>query len=212
MKLEIWQDTDCNPRKDWDNFGTLAFKGYRESDESIPDPINWLASKLGLEDDQVMRIANNLRVSYYSDEVKAVLEARFFNEYVALPVYKYEHSGVAFNTTGFHCRWDSGQIGYIYITREDARNIWGLKRLSPQKRQWALDILKGEVESYSQWANGELYGFTIEDEEKGIDDSCGGFYGNDWANNGVLDHIDYKGLGLTKEQMVEKLEETEISY
>lgn len=211
MKLEIWQDTGCDPREDWDNLGTLALVTH-DGDETIKDPINWLAEMLDLEAYQVRGIADKLGVSYYTDEVKECLQAKFFDRYIALPVYKYEHSRVAYNTTGFRCRWDSGQVGYIYVTKEDAKNNWGLKRLSPQKRQWALDILKSEVETFSQWANGEIYGFTVEDEEKGISDSCGGFYGSDWENNGILDHIDYKGLGLTKEQMLERLEETEVSY
>lgn len=211
MKLEVWQDTDCDPREDRDNLGTLALTTYG-GDETIKDPIDWLAEMLDLEADQVRAIANKLGVSYYTDEVREHLQSKFFDRYIALPVYKYEHSRVAYNTTGFNCRWDSGQVGYIYLTKEDARKNRGLVRPSPQKRQWALDILKSEVKAFSQWANGEIYGFTVEDEEKGISHSCGGFYGSDWENNGILDHIDYEGLGLTKEQMIERLEETEISY
>ena len=37
---------------------------------------------------------------------------------VILPLYLYDHSGITISTTPFHCGWDSGQIGFIYITRD----------------------------------------------------------------------------------------------
>src|SRR5271166_4140206 len=37
-----------------------------------------------------------------------------------LPLYLYEHSGMTMNTTGFSCRWDSGQVGWAYITKASA--------------------------------------------------------------------------------------------
>lgn len=211
MEVKIWQDTDINPRKDWDNLGTLALKGVSSCDESINDPIDWLAEKLDMDEDQVARLADKLGASYYSNPVKDELEARFLKKYVALPVFKYEHSGVEFNTTGFHCRWDSGQVGYIYMTKEQARETWGMRRLSAQKRKWTLSILKGEIEIFSLWANGDVYGVTIYDGDAVVD-SCGGFFGNDWETNGVLDNLDFEAVGLTNEAFVEKLEDTEVEY
>jgi len=72
-----------------------------------------------------------------------------------LPVYRYEHGGVAFNTTGFHCPGDSGQTGYIYVSRSDVRKEYGVKRIAPKLRSKIELILKAEVEIFSQWANGE---------------------------------------------------------
>ena len=37
-------------------------------------------------------------------------------EVVYLNLYLYDHSGLRMNTTGFSCPWDSGQVGYIYMT------------------------------------------------------------------------------------------------
>jgi len=45
------------------------------------------------------------------------------------------------------------------------------------------------LRSYSQWANGEVYGYTLTDYRTGDDvDSCWGFIGDDEITTGVLDH------------------------
>ena len=54
--------------------------------------------------------------------------------------------------------------------------------------------MKGEVETYSQWANGEVYGFRlikVDEYNKEIEeiDSCWGFYGSDPRENGIEDYI-----------------------
>lgn len=102
-----------------------------------------------------------------------------------LPVWKYEHSGVMYRaaeSNPFSCRWDSGQVGYIWVRKETVRAEYGVKRITPATRAKVLDVLKAEVETYSQWANGETYGFKIYDQEDGDElDSCWGFIG--------LDHV-----------------------
>jgi len=40
------------------------------------------------------------------------------SDFYWLPIFKYQHSGVRYNTTGFSCPWDSGKFGYIYISKE----------------------------------------------------------------------------------------------
>jgi hypothetical protein len=91
------------------------------------------------------------------------------------------------NTTGFHCPWDSGQIGFIVAFREGIQRFqpsW--RRITKKRREIILEWLRGEVETYSAYANGETYGFQVvrladpEDPESGeIMDSCWGYYGDD---------------------------------
>ena len=106
------------------------------------------------------------------------------------PLYLYEHGEVAISTTPFSCQWDSGQVGYAYITREKAESE-GLT--DPAK------IIEGEVETYGQYLNGEVYGFAVEDEEGNVIESCWGFFGLDSVKeeafavaNSVRDHVKYK--------------------
>jgi hypothetical protein len=53
---------------------------------------------------------------------------------VILNVYAYEHSGITVSTSPFTCPWDSGQVGYIYLTRGDCLKEWGYKRLNAARR------------------------------------------------------------------------------
>lgn len=46
-------------------------------------------------------------------------------KYLMLPLYLYDHSGLAMSTETFvgkavHAEWDSGQVGWIYVSKEDA--------------------------------------------------------------------------------------------
>ena len=99
-----------------------------------------------------------------------------FNEYwksnkkkigVILPLYLYDHSGITMNTTGFSCPWDSGKVGYIFITKEKMREEYGYKRVSKKLIKRVTEYLKSEVETYDDYLTGNMYGFTIEDTETG---------------------------------------------
>lgn len=94
---------------------------------------------------------------------------------IVLPVYLYDHSGVSYSTRPFNCPWDSGQIGWIFVTNTKARSDYRVKRITAKVRARVLEGLRQEVEVYSQWANGETYGYVSRD------DSCWGFIGYDNA-------------------------------
>jgi hypothetical protein len=40
-----------------------------------------------------------------------------------LNLYLYDHSGITMNVSGFPCPWDSGQVGFIYMTKKNLRDI-----------------------------------------------------------------------------------------
>jgi hypothetical protein len=117
---------------------------------------------------------------------------------VILPIYLYDHSGLTINTVGFHCPWDSGQVGWIYATVDEALKqklgyqskngkFYSYKRNTPALRKTMREILLAEVETYDEYLRGEVYGYKcIKLEECGkcghVDevevDSCFGFYGD----------------------------------
>lgn len=102
---------------------------------------------------------------------------------VALPVYLFDHSGLAVATTPFHCPWDSGQVGWIWMSRDTALAAFspGSKRLTPKLRRQAEEASRAEVREYHQYLSGDVWHIRVENEDGDVLDSCGGFYGFDYA-------------------------------
>lgn len=116
----------------------------------------------------------------YSDDPDRIFKA-LDQDTIWLPVYAYEHGAIMYRaaqSNPFHCKWDSGMVGLIYMTKVEVRNEYGVKRISPKLREQVLKRLRSEVEEWSSWANGEVYSFTIEDENGEFVDSCGGWIGD----------------------------------
>jgi hypothetical protein len=103
------------------------------------------------------------------------------NPAVVLPLYLYDHSGITMNTTGFHCPWDSGQVGYIYVTLADVRKEYAKRRISGRTRTRAEECLRQEVSTYDDYLTGSVYGFIVEDKDGETVDSCWGFFGLDYC-------------------------------
>jgi hypothetical protein len=105
--------------------------------------------------------------------------------YIFLPIYAYDHSGITISTGSFSCPWDSGQVGWIYATRESVCNALGIKRYRPARHKAKIEaILNQEVETYDQYLRGRVYGYVVDKAEtcdKGhthytVVDSCYGFF------------------------------------
>jgi len=98
------------------------------------------------------------------------------------------------NTSGFSCPWDSGQVGFIYVERKDMLEEFGKKRMSEQLREKAEEILRSEVEEYDNFLKGDVFYITVDrnDPERGeVEelDSCGGFIGQEWAEEAAIDML-----------------------
>jgi len=164
-RLIIEQD-DCpeNPR-DWDNQGRMFcwHQRYQLGDEQpAADPHEWLANF----------------TEHYPDAV-------------ILPLYLMDHSGLMLSVGPFSCPWDSGVVGWIVCSRA----YWeGLDREQVKAN------LQAEVRVYSQYLEGDVWGFTCQKKREACDkcgrgpdwetvDSCWGFFGTDWDNNGIKDNL-----------------------
>jgi hypothetical protein len=124
---------------------------------------------------------------------------------VVLPLYLYDHSGLSMSTSEFGCRWDSGQVGFIYATPTRIKQEFGA--FNDETLENAKRALQNEVETYNQYLTGDVWGYEIYENKtceccnhttKEHIDSCWGFFGDD-ALEAMRDHID--------DELHEKLQE-----
>lgn len=93
----------------------------------------------------------------------------------ALPVYAFIHGNVVLHVQAFEDRFDSGQSGVIYCERKDANAEYPeLSGNDLQKK--VFERFKAEVEEFSHYLNGEVYGFEITEPHGITEHSCWGFY------------------------------------
>ncbi|SHF15500.1 hypothetical protein SAMN02745133_01946 [Desulforamulus putei DSM 12395] len=267
--LTIFHDEDAENPREWDNLGTMVcwHRRYNLGDQhrfaDKDEFLFWLLEETVGDTEKAEKIYEKIRNSidrevYRSygaynkaidDEILAVIEQKF----IILPLYLYDHSGITMNTTGFSCPWDSGQVGWIYCSKERFRKETGyteselfshdkhrapvvgelvklkgyadkgfgkiisienstltvdfdynkvanfrkdenivcvpLSDVEEVMANRAVQLLQSEVETYSQWLEGDVYGFVLKDAEGNEIDSCWGFYGTDWEKNGLSEHI-----------------------
>ena len=55
------------------------------------------------------------------EELEEAIKERYTGATI-LPLYMYEHSGIALSTTPFSCPWDSGRLGFVIMTKEMAQD------------------------------------------------------------------------------------------
>jgi hypothetical protein len=87
------------------------------------------------------------------DEMQEALHKEYKHGWA---VFMYDHSGLAFSINAFNCKWDSGQVGFIVSNEGTPEEAY----------KWATS----ELETYSHWINGEMFGVSVfEDTEMWID-------------------------------------------
>lgn len=179
FNYRIEYDNDpMNPRTDFDNVGKMvcSHRRYNLGDEQVDDLEEWLYEMA--EYDEEWLYDNSPSVSDCISRIERM-------GYVILPLYLYEHSGITMNTGGFSCRWDSGQVGFIYVRRDKAVNEYGLK---PNNwRQKAKKYLTGEVETYDAFLTGQVFGYVVFEEDENGEivedhiDSCWGYFEEEYC-------------------------------
>ncbi len=150
-------------------------------------------------------------------EIRSYVEKAFDKHYLSRNLYLYDHSGLAMNTGGFSCHWDSGQVGMIVASKEQVREFFRVRAITKKVYERAMEVLDSEVKEYSQYLEGDVYGFRVLEvpdhiieeyaDESGYDlqevaeyidpkdceevESCWGFYGDEYAIEEAKDMVAY---------------------
>lgn len=91
---------------------------------------------------------------------------------------KIDHSGLTISTSPFSCRFDSGQVGWAYVTKESALLMGWTEPFTVDFEE----VIKSEVEEYDRYLTGSVYGFVIEGTDGDVIDSC-------WSIFDTLDEV-----------------------
>jgi len=204
FKIDLLTDCDAaNPRTEWDNLCTMICWHRRYN----------LGDKHEFAD---------------SDEFQAWVKEE---EYVPgksiflQPLYLYDHSGITISTKPFSDSWDSGQIGWIYLTahrfkdecaRPHNKRLVKIKHITAEDRIRAFTYLENEVETYDQFLTGQVYGYmidTISSDSIKCNDSCWGYYGPEGLKQAVSEAkeaIDNAYIEYHKQRVAKRCAQAEM--
>lgn len=148
-----------------DDFLTWVFSEFMQTSETCPKILeDWYANGHNVV---LCKDGKNLEEIWLEDFIpktfKAAIHEWMQENLCVLPLYLYDHSGITMNTTGFSCGWDSGQVGYIYVTKY----TWVKETKQEFSQEAARKALEAEVETYDHYLTGEVYGkilYRIYDE------------------------------------------------
>jgi hypothetical protein len=158
-RLKIGYDFCAESPRKWSNIGYFVTvdRNYSSPDtnEAIREIIEDTATRSNVEE-HIQAIKKRIKDDLGENVV-----------YIT-PVTKYEHSSVSYSM-GVQRGFDYSFNGF-YIVTEKTLKEFGAEEKDIEK------VIKGELETYNSYANGEVYSFNLYDETGELMESCGGFY------------------------------------
>ncbi|HDL90263.1 MAG TPA: hypothetical protein ENG14_05110 [Thermodesulforhabdus norvegica] len=130
---------DLNPREECTNLGTMIcfHNRYKLGDKHTYDHTDY---------------------SGWDEMYNALSE-----EYDALvvPLYMHDHSFISLSLSPFSCPWDSGQLGFICVSKRRIRDWFGVSRVTKKVLNRATSCIMDEVREYEAFINGCHWKFEI---------------------------------------------------
>ena len=155
-------DRDDYPEdpREWENIGTMLcwHRRYRLGDEH-----HYASPRDFLEEMVEPYIDVNTDLEDISDnEILSILRE---NDFIILPIYLLDHSGLSISVSDFGDKWDSGQVGWIYVSPEKIKKEYGAVNETTKKT--AQKELKAEIEIYDSFLRGNIWDFVLYDTNIG---------------------------------------------
>ena len=165
-KVRTFYDENAESPRCWDNVGTMICFNRRYN---LGDKHSYDSQDYGSWDEMEKDIIENENV------------------HTILPLYLFDHSGISISTSPFGCQWDSGQIGFIFVSKHKI-----VKEGIEDK--YVEECLKNEVKTYDKYLRGDVYGFEVvkvtkcnfgHEHEEHIESSWGYYDENECMEEGV---------------------------
>ena len=180
-KLVINYDDCAESPRNWSNLSILVIRnGLGDNDKYLNRELESSRYKVGCAEDHL-------------ELMKEIVEEHLGSKVIYADfISKYEHSGVHY-FIGQSSGWDYSNIGFVFVTEDSLKEI-GCAKEDIER------IAEAEIEMFSQWANGDVYHFTLYDDAGNVEDSCGGFYDlegmkeylpEEWQEEDLTKYINY---------------------
>lgn len=152
---KLYADPDPQSPDDWDNLGTLEHSsGFRFGSPTGEPSRGW-----GVH-------ARYLRIF---EPLCAMA--------IAVRIEDYGSNGARIH----ECEYDQSYAnGVIYTTHQRLNELCG-ESAEYHSPEWAREALMGELAVWDQYAEGEVYGYVVEDQAGDHHDSLWGLYGSKYA-------------------------------
>jgi len=201
--ISIWivkkSDVDTTKFRPWEYLESLACEhGFDPQSEEYDVDLLWrrLQEEAPDEDGASFReLAEQITAERYRQDRDAILD----KHYLIFNLYMYDHSGIALSLSSFNDPWDSGQVGFIIVSRADLEKEFNIpkdRELTQEEYDLVCEIINNEINMYEAYINGCVYGYVVEDPAGEIVDSCGGFYSIEEALEYAMVEID----GMIKQE------------
>jgi hypothetical protein len=180
ITVTIHYDEEPMSPRDWDNLGVMwcSHRDYTLGDDRLPNHIDSMSEL----------------VEYVKKHHGAT---------VVLPLYLLDHSGLSmragspspFDPGG----WDTSLVGVIFDT-EDTRRECGTPL------DLIEEVLRSEVEIYSMYLEGRVYGYVIQSPD-GDEDSCWSYYDIDQCREDARSEAEALSLEYRERQRLQARDE-----
>lgn len=141
----------------------------REAYENLTTLFYW-HRRITLGDEQIEPMS--------AKDLVRMLKGRGEKVLAILPLFAYEHGGVTMSagTSGFTCRWDSGQVGWGVVLESNAVKMGCVGET--YNRAFFQEAIKSEVKVFDDYLTGQVYGYMVKGRDGATLESCWGFYGD----------------------------------
>ena len=196
--VHIIRDQYVDDPREWDNVGVMACWHHRytlgdQNDRTDFERPEYFWQNLVHDHVPGMNYYRSVDNDFTIQQCQELLK----DYAVWLPLYLLDHSGLTMSTEDFGDPWDSGQVGWYVITKEEAFKAFS-EVTEENWKERAKAYIRGEVETYDQYLRGEVYGYKLysytpkckwsTSDDMTYEDSCYGFYGDDVIDNGISDN------------------------
>ena len=187
VQAELVYDQDAINPREGDNLGTILI---------APSKAHWVANRDSAVDTSIP-LGNN-PFKHWENLRREQLKIKKSDIAIAYPITKYEHGAISLSL-GYKSGWDYGVVGFIYITKEQIRECYGVKRITKSIIAQAESCIQSELDMLTAWLNGDCYGWQIKEyalDDDGLDweevdtiDSCWGYLAQEDALDDMKDAL-----------------------